>query len=310
MMPLWTTIHSRYWYVKRSFLLYARMSRPSQLLAVALVYAWGALVAAVLMFDGLNWTSLLTGLGPLLLISASIHYANEYADHETDALTVRTPFSGGSGALADYGARPVQALKAAWVTLVLGSFIAGLLAWSGALPLLTILLLALGAAGGWMYSLRPLALAWRGWGELDNAFLGGVLLPVFGFAVQSGVLDLRIILLALPFGIHVFVNLLATTWADRRADGLVGKYTLATRWTTSQLRLLYFLVIFAAYVLLWVMRGWLVPPSLFALTLALLPMAIFAGWTYTRWHTPFPSVLVMVLFVTLQLLGWSILLFA
>jgi 1,4-dihydroxy-2-naphthoate octaprenyltransferase len=39
--------------------------------------------------------------GALALLSAAmaVHYANEYADAETDALTVRTPSSGGSGAL-------------------------------------------------------------------------------------------------------------------------------------------------------------------------------------------------------------------
>ena len=37
--------------------------------------------------------------------------------------------------------------------------------------------LSLGAFFGWMYSVRPFALAWHGWGEVDNAALGGVLLP-------------------------------------------------------------------------------------------------------------------------------------
>lgn len=295
--------------MRRVFLLYARMSRPSQLLLVALVYTWGALVAAA-QLGTLDWRGFLAGLLPLLPVSASIHYANEYADHETDALTRRTPFSGGSGALADYGARPIAALRAAWVALVLGMMAAVVLFLIGDLQPLPLLLLILGLVGGWMYSLPPLALAWRGWGEMENAFLGGVLLPAFGYAAQGGDLEGRILLLFLPFGLHVFLNLLVTTWADRRADGLVGKSTLATRWSRLRLRLVYFLALLAAYILLWLMRGWLMPLPTLAVTFTLLPLAGFAGWAYTRWHSPFPSVLVMVLFVLLQLAGWSITLLA
>ncbi len=43
--------------------------------------------------------------------------------------------------------------------------------------------LALGTFLGWMYSLPPLALAWKGWRELDNAVMAGIALPLFGFAV-------------------------------------------------------------------------------------------------------------------------------
>ncbi len=290
--------------MKRTILLYARMSRPSQLLSVVLVYAWGALVAAALL-DGFSLATALLGLLPLLLVSASIHYANEYADHETDALTTRTPFSGGSGALADYGAQPVLALRAAWVTLAAGLIIAAAMVLNSTLPIIALVLLLLGAIGGWMYSLRPLALAWRGWGELDNAFLGGVLLPVFGFSVQSGVLDPRIILLSLPFALHAFVNLLATTWADRDADRQVGKLTLATRWRVSRLRLLYLLALLAAYALVLVFRGRLMPEPIFRATLFVLPCALGAGWAYTRWRSPTASVLVMVLFLLVQLAGWS-----
>jgi 1,4-dihydroxy-2-naphthoate octaprenyltransferase len=147
--------------MKRSILLYMRMSRPSQLVAVFLVYAWGSMVAGVL--EGSSDTgSFLAGLAPLLLVSASIHYTNEYADHETDALTVLTPFSGGSGALSDYNARPILAFRAAWATLLVGLSLAIFLLLAGVLLPVALSILVIGAAGGWMYSLPPLALAWLG----------------------------------------------------------------------------------------------------------------------------------------------------
>jgi 1,4-dihydroxy-2-naphthoate octaprenyltransferase len=284
-----------------------RMSRPNQLLLIVFVYGWGAAIAiASQQLD--NSYSDLTGailaLIPLLLISASIHFANEYADHETDALTVRTLYSGGSGALSDYGADPKKALKAAWVSLITGSVAAVLLFAFGLLPLVALPILALGAFGGWMYSLRPLALAWRGWGEVTNAFLGAMLLPVLGYAVVTAQIDQQIILLTLPFALLAFNNLLATTWPDKSADRQVGKLTLATRWTTVRLRTIYLAAWVAALLTLILTHGQILPPPICWACIAIFPLVIWADRTYTKQHSPFPSVMVMVLFLVVQLTGW------
>ncbi|MFT4945878.1 MAG: 4-hydroxybenzoate polyprenyltransferase [Natronomonas sp.] len=71
-------------------------SRPAQLALVVGVYLFGAKIALA---GGatLSWSALLAGCCALLPLAASTHYANEYADYETDALTERTPFSGGAG---------------------------------------------------------------------------------------------------------------------------------------------------------------------------------------------------------------------
>ncbi len=278
------------------------MARPSQLLAVALVYSWGSLLALPAAGAVLP-QAYLAGLVVLLLASASIHYTNEYADYDSDALAVRTPFSGGSGALHDHGAARQVALRAARITLLLGMAAAAVAALAGLLPLASLPLLALGVFLGWMYSLPPLALAWRGWGELTNAFLGGMLLAAWGYTVQAGRLDGRVLLLSLPFSLLVFNNLLATTWADRRADRAVGKLTLATRWPVHWLRSLYGLVAVAAFVGLALMRDWLLPGRQFfwAALLLLVVVALWAGHAYTRQHSPFPSVLAMVLLLAGQL---------
>jgi len=92
----------------------------------------------------------------------------------------------------------------------------------GLLTPVPLVVLFAGAFLGWMYSLPPLALAWRGWGELDNALLGGVALPLYAYLVQSGELDRWVILIFIPFSMLVFINLLATTWTDRDADRSVG----------------------------------------------------------------------------------------
>jgi len=114
----------------------------------------------------------------LVVVLLVIHYANEFVDYETDSLTRRTPFSGGSGAQPESGLTPGMALKAAWLALIVGSVLGTLGMFLRLLSPTALAVLVWGACCGWMYALRPLALAWRGWGELDNAMLDGVALPV------------------------------------------------------------------------------------------------------------------------------------
>ena len=100
-----------------------RMSRPAQLALIALVYALGVAMAL-----GRGATAeagaVALGLAALLPVAASVHYANEYADVETDALADRTPFSGGSGALPASGVDRRVVLQAAIGTLALGGTLA------------------------------------------------------------------------------------------------------------------------------------------------------------------------------------------
>jgi 1,4-dihydroxy-2-naphthoate octaprenyltransferase len=294
--------------VPDSLRLYFRMSRPDQLLLVAAVYGWGVLIALVMTGNSLSAVPIFAGMVPLILVSASIHFANEYADYATDALTIRTPYSGGSGALSDYNASPTTALKAAWISLLAGLAIATLLVAVGTLPLVALPILVLGAFGGWMYSLRPLALAWRGWGEVINAFLGAMLLPLLGYAVVAGQIEWQIILLVLPFTLLAFLNLLATTWPDRAADRQVGKYTLAVRWSVRGVRRLFLLVSGLAILALLSLHGWLLPELIWWLSLLILPALFWAARAYTRQQSPFPTVFVMLLFLGIQIAGWLVVL--
>jgi len=213
----------------RTLLALWRMARPAQLALIALVYAFGVAMAYG---HGAAATTGSVGFGLLALLptAASVHYANEYADVETDALTDRTPFSGGSGALADAGLSPRIALVATAVSGGVGLGLIGL----GLIGLETVLpggrplarvpaLLLVGVlVVGWQYSLGPLRLAWNGLGEVTNAVLGGVALPLYGFAVVTGEVTVAAALATVPFALVVFVNLLETQWPDREADAASG----------------------------------------------------------------------------------------
>ena len=88
------------------------------LLLIAFVYLLGATMAMAL-GAAFNAQLLIFGLVVLLLVSSSVHFGNEYADYETDALTQRTLFSGGSGALPGSTVPRRVALRAGWCFLCL-----------------------------------------------------------------------------------------------------------------------------------------------------------------------------------------------
>jgi 1,4-dihydroxy-2-naphthoate octaprenyltransferase len=217
-----------------------------------------------------------------IMVSASIHFTNEFADHETDALTTRTPYSGGSGVIPKGLVPRSLAMNAAWASLFIGLSVQIYSILNGNHPLFALPVLLLGAVGGWMYSLPPLRLGWRGWGEVENALLGSNLLPFYGFVTTSGSFDVTVVLACLPVTLLAFVNLLAVTWPDRQSDETVGKMTLATRWPSRKLRIVYRIAVIASYASLILLEGWILPKEIIFSSLLALPLLIWGAHTYTR----------------------------
>jgi 1,4-dihydroxy-2-naphthoate octaprenyltransferase len=280
-----------------------KMSRPAQLLLLSGVYIFGSIIALAL-GTPFNMAAFIIGLLVFIPTSASIHYANEYADFDTDARTERTPYSGGSGALSDSGMPRRTALIAAWASLLLASVLAAISWKMDFLPPLALVILGLGVLGGWMYSLPPLALAWHGWGEVTNAFLGGMLVPVYAYSVQTGMVSREIVLASLPFCLLVFNNLLATQWPDRQADAAVGKRTLVTRWSAQHLSWIYFAVASIAYLSLLLYQGSIFPSPVVWSSFLVLPVVIWGGLDFIHGRSPFSSVAAMVFLLIVQTAAW------
>ena len=291
-----------------------QMSRPAQLALIALVYAAGVAMAYG-RGAATTPTRIAFGLVALLLVAASVHYANEYADIETDAITERTPFSGGSGALVDTGLprrialyATVGAGLAGLVLMAVGVSYAGdTLARDLTGPLLapTPFVLLVGVfVVGWQYSLPPLRLAWNGLGEVTNATLGGLVLPLYGFAVVTDELTTAAAVAFVPFTLVVFVNLLETTWPDREADTAVGKQTLATRLSASRLRILYAAGSVAAVGSTVLLAGRVLPPIVAVATVVPLVGLVPGYVRFTRQEAPLPAVVTMVVLAATTTLGW------
>ena len=283
-------------------------SRPDQLLLILGVYLFGT-KAALAGGATQSVPATVAGAVALLPLAASVHYANEYADYETDALTERTPFSGGSGALQRTGLPRTVPLWAAVGTLFLGTVLTAAFAVAGLLPLPAVVVLAVSVALGWQYSVGPLQLAWRGFGELTNAALGGLALPVYAAAVLDGPVGF-VALAAVPFFLLVLLNLFATQWPDREADRQAGKRTLAVRWPQRRLRYSYAVVAIVAAASLAVLAGDVLPSVVVAASLPVAPLVGWGAYGYTRRRVPWPSVSAMVGLLVLQTGGWCWLLYA
>ncbi len=277
-------------------------SRPAQLLLIAGVYALGVKIA-VASGATISLPALVAGLGTLLPVAVSVHYVNEYADYETDALTDRTPFSGGSGALPESSLGRRVVLRAAGALFTLGLGLALLFTASGVLPPTALALLGVIAAFGWQYSLGPLELAWRGWGELDNAALGGLALPVYGAAVVGGPLG-RVALASIPFFLVVLLNLFATQWPDREADAAVGKNTLAVQWPRQRLRVTYVSVALLAAAAVIVLQPAVLPRPVALASVVALPLLVVGALGYTKRRVPWPTVTAMVALALAQFAAW------
>ncbi|WP_202816608.1 UbiA family prenyltransferase [Serinicoccus hydrothermalis] len=295
-----------------------RLSRPDQVLLVLMVggVGWvaGTSGAATRWWSvPTNGTGMATsgvglpagGLALTVLVVAavavSVHAINEFADVGTDARTVRTRFSGGSGALAEHGLPAVLALRVAVAAAVVASALTAFGVLSGLVTGLVALLLGLGLVGGWAYSVGPWPFSRHGWGEVVNALLGGLLLPATG-AVVAGAAPGAAALAFVPFALLTFVNLLETQWADRTADRAVGKHTLASRLSPTTLRRTGAVAAATAYLLSLVVHPW--PVALAGLLAA--PLSWYAVRRLGH-GPPGPAVAAMILFLLLQGAAWLIL---
>jgi 1,4-dihydroxy-2-naphthoate polyprenyltransferase len=216
------------------------LARPLIIVAGLLAFSTGACMA-YWRLGMLPLAETIAGLAIMLSAILMGHYANEYADFDTDSVSRRTLFSGGSGVLPSGVVPRSWALYAAAVFLGLtvsltATFYAiGLINWS------VVLLIAIGVPLGWFYSMPPLRLERTWLGELDNALLG-MMMFLIGYMAPTGVLDLEVIALSVPIFLAVLANLLTVHYVDRRADEIVGKRTMAVVLGVRTIRLFAFLV--------------------------------------------------------------------
>lgn len=182
--------------------------------------------------DFSNWDMTLTALTFLYGVfnQAYIIFANDYADRETDALNKTfTIFSGGSRVLPNHSISQEKIRNAgilcylllAILSLILGFFFERPFSpffaiWSGILL--------------WAYSYPPIRLSYRGGGEFLQMVGLGLILPLFGYYIQLGTMEVfPIECLGVLFPTHLS-SAIATSLPDEPSDSLSGKRTLVVKY--------------------------------------------------------------------------------
>ncbi|GAC1546291.1 MAG: hypothetical protein NVS2B17_29490 [Candidatus Velthaea sp.] len=206
---------------------FLRLSRLKFLVGGILGFGFGAAIAA---FEGFPVSLHLYAAGQVLVSAfhLMVHYANDYFDRESDARTVRTPFSGGSGTLVDGSLAPGVAFNAALACAAAG--LAATLAFALAGNTAVALLGATIGVLAWSYSAPPVRLLARGLGELDTALVVGMLVPLTGYAVFAHRVDARAVGAAIAPACAMFAMMIAVEWPDVAADTATGKNNLIVRW--------------------------------------------------------------------------------
>lgn len=168
----------------------------------------------------------------LFLLEAATVFSNDYFDFQTDKQNRHFgPFNGGSRVLVEDELRPPELKKAALLAFSLSLFTAAGLLFSLSGPLVVPALLILGfsiLAGG--YTVPPLRLSYRGFGEVDVAFTHSFAVIFAGYIFQGGQAgDPFPWLLGVPVFLSILPSIILAGIPDYEADREAGKKTLAVR---------------------------------------------------------------------------------
>jgi 1,4-dihydroxy-2-naphthoate octaprenyltransferase len=213
----------------RNIRLLVQLSRPFFLLGGFLLVAVGSLIARS-MGAAIDPVLYLQGQAIVSTLQLMVHFSNEYFDAPGDrGNRQRTPFSGGSGALAADGlSRSVAAWGAA--TAAVGFVLVfGRMLTTGTLPNLSIWVTAAMTFGAWSYSAPPLRLVGRGLGEIVASLVVAVLVPTLAFTLQTGFLAWGLVVAVVPMFLVHGAMLVVLEIPDIEADLQSGKRTLVAR---------------------------------------------------------------------------------
>lgn len=245
---------------------------PASVLPVVVGTAWGAVHAG-----SVDVVVALLALLATVLVHAAGNVLNDVGD-ETGGSDRRNesriyPYTGGSRFIQNRIMTTAEMARWGTQLLVAATVLGLVLIWLRGIGVLWFGLA--GVALGVVYSLGPLRLSSLGLGELAVAIAFGVL-PVSGAAwLQSGVVDIPLLVFALPVSAWVAAILLINEVPDIDADAAVGKATLPVRFGRSATAGIYLaLHLTAALSILWLSIDGHLPLLAPALPIILFALAI------------------------------------
>ncbi|WP_026135892.1 NAD(P)H-dependent oxidoreductase [Nafulsella turpanensis] len=193
-------------------------------------YAAGALGAVS---QGYPFNSFLFWLGYiwLFLLEVATVFTNDYYDFQTDKQNkFFGPFNGGSRVVIEGELRQEALKKGALLSLGLSLLAAILLLVIAGLELATVLFMALFFIVALGYTVPPLKLSYRGWGELDVAFTHSIAVMLAAYLFMGGsITDSLPWLLSTPLFLAILPSIILAGVPDYEADKAASKKTLAVR---------------------------------------------------------------------------------
>lgn len=279
-----------------------KMGRPFVLVAGLIAYLVG-LSMAYYEINSIDYFKAIIGFIILMTGTLMGHYADEYADIDTDSLTRRTLYSGGSGVLPS-GLVPVKwALYSALFCLSIAMIITGVSIYYEIFSINILLIVVPALIGGWIYSMPPFSLERKGLGEIDNAILGGFFMTLIGYTSQTSIISIKSIVSLIPIFLAVFVNLLGVHWADRIADKSVGKNTLVVK-LGYKTKYIFYLMMFLLYIVTIIFIGVIYPLIVGISILITLPLGIYSSLKFTKTKTPMISSVFMGVVMLAMIIGY------
>jgi 1,4-dihydroxy-2-naphthoate octaprenyltransferase len=256
---------------------------PASVLPVVAGTAWGAVQAG-----GIDIVVAVLALVATMLVHGAGNVLNDVGD-ETGGSDRRNiariyPYTGGSRFIQNRIMSTAEMARWGIQLLAVAAVIGLVLVW-----LRGIGVLAFGLAGialGIVYSLGPVRLSSLGLGELAIGIAFGVL-PVTGAAwLQTGVLDLPVIVFALPVSAWVAAIVLVNEVPDLEADAAVGKATLPVRFGRGATAGVYVgLHLIAAAATLWLTISGYLPLLAPAVPFVLLALSLRTAGALRRSHS-------------------------
>lgn len=258
-----------------------RISRPLGLLAGLLLYALGV---GIVVYRGqrVDWSIYWLGQGCVTMLQLSSSYLLEYYDRLAEVPRRREGIANPLRSQQEARAARNIYLLAAITTLTIGAMLTVLLVTRGVLSPASYIILALAFFFAFFYSVPPLRLARKGYGELVAAVLLTNLTPAFAYLLQDNEFMNVLGVITLPLTILFLAMSLATSLETYYQEIKAGRQNLMTRIGWQGGMFLHNLCIFVAYLTMGLTTVFGLPWSLSWPRLLTLPVGLFQVWQIWR----------------------------
>jgi 1,4-dihydroxy-2-naphthoate octaprenyltransferase len=215
----------------------------------AIAPAFVGVAAAFYEGYAINWWRAVLTLVGLVAVHGGTNLANDYFDHRTRDDWVNltpTPFSGGSRVIQEGVISPRAMLIYSLSCFAVG-IACGLYLWRVTPGNVVLWLGLFGVASGFLYTATPVAIGYRGVGELFVGVNFGPVSVLGAHYVQAGYLSPAALMASIPVGLLIAAVLYINEFPDYDADRQVNKKTLVVLLGPERARYGYFLILLLTY---------------------------------------------------------------